>query len=549
MDAICDPAVQDVVAMLSSQVGKTEIINNTIGYYVDHDPCPMLVIQPTLQMGESWSKDRLMPMARDTHCLTAKIGDMRSREKGATIMHKAFAGGHITIAGANSPASLAARPVRLVLCDEPDRYPASAKAEGDPVTLARRRTATFWNRKIVLVSTPTIQGASRIEAAFETSTRERFHVPCVHCDGMQTLKWANVRWTEGGEDAMYACQHCGGMWSDVQRWAAVRLGEWRAENPNSKTRGFHLNEIYSPWTSLPNMVAAYLEARPHPEQFKAWINTALGETWKQKGAIDIDVASWEDERGEHWDALPSRALIVTAGVDVQGGQRSRLELEIVAWSEDLESWSCGYHVIPGDVKLKKAHPASPWRKLDEILARTYLHESGNRLKVSAVLIDSGYLPDMVYQYTKPLERRGYAACKGMAGQGSAIIRARTESKDIGAKLITLGVDTLKGEVYEFLSQTDPGPGFLHFPLDRDANYYEGLTSETPMRKSVKGFPTIVWTIPDGKMNEPLDCRNYARGALEYRRPQWRVLQHKYQSMVDVSPPPRAKRRRQISAGI
>jgi phage terminase large subunit GpA-like protein len=381
---------------------------------------------------------------------------------------------------------------------------------------------------------------------------ERFYIPCHQCGHMQHLVWEQVQWTTA-EDATYQCIHCDAHWNDVQRWAAVRLGEWRAENPESKTRGFHLNEIYSPWTALAAMVEAYLEAKPHPEQLKAWTNTALAKTWEQKGVVDINVADWADERGEVWKELPERALVVTAGVDVQGGQRARLEVEIVAWSEDKESWSLGYYVIVGDPKLPVDHAASPWKKLDKIFSKTYLHESGHLLPVSAVCVDSGYLPDSVYAYTKPRERRGYVATKGLAGQGSPVIRTRSRNNEADALLLALGVDTLKSHVYDRLDEDiQPGePGYCHFPPDRDANYYEGLTAETPLPLVRKGFQTIVWTLPAGKMNEPLDCRALATAALEYRAPKWNQIRRRLQVAVTGSPPPprRATRRRQISSGL
>ena len=174
MDAFSDPKIHTVVVMSSAQIGKTELLNNIVGYFVDQDPSPMLMLQPTLEMGNTWSKDRLSPMIRDTRTLTDKISDSKARDSGNTILHKTFQGGHITIAGANSPASLASRPVRVVLADEVDRYPQSAGAEGDPLSLAFKRTTTFWNRKRMVVSTPTVKGVSRIEMAYEESDKRRY---------------------------------------------------------------------------------------------------------------------------------------------------------------------------------------------------------------------------------------------------------------------------------------------------------------------------------------------------------------------------------------
>ena len=194
MDAISDARVESVVIMSAAQCGKTECLLGAVGYYIDQDPAPIMVVMPTERDAEAWSKDRFSPMARDTPCLRGKISDPKSRDGSNKILHKRFPGGHLTIVGANAPSGLASRPIRILLCDEVDRYPFSAGAEGDPVNLARKRTVTFWNRKIVLVSTPTIRGASRIETAYAESDQRQYWVPCPNCGTPQVLVWSQVRW-------------------------------------------------------------------------------------------------------------------------------------------------------------------------------------------------------------------------------------------------------------------------------------------------------------------------------------------------------------------
>jgi len=210
MDALNESNVHSVVVMSSAQVGKTELILNVLGFHIDYDPSPILVIQPTLEMAESFSKDRLAPMIRDTKALRGKVKDAKSRDSNNTLLHKKFPGGHISLAGANSPASLASRPIRIVLCDEVDRYPTSAGSEGDPVNLARKRTATFYNKKVILASTPTLKNASRIEAAYEETDKRRYHVPCPDCGQFQHLKWKQIKWDKDKLDyTAYYCEACG----------------------------------------------------------------------------------------------------------------------------------------------------------------------------------------------------------------------------------------------------------------------------------------------------------------------------------------------------
>ena len=198
--------------MKSAQVGATELLNNVVGYFIDQDPSPILVLQPTISMSQAWSKDRLAPMLRDTPALHGVVNDPKARNSGNTLLHKTFPGGHITIAGANSPAGLASRPIRVLLADEISRYPVSAGTEGDPVNLARVRTKTFWNRKILMTSTPTVKGACRVEMEFEESDKRYFFIPCPHCKHSQRLVWSNVQWPKGEpEKAKYCCEECGSL--------------------------------------------------------------------------------------------------------------------------------------------------------------------------------------------------------------------------------------------------------------------------------------------------------------------------------------------------
>src|SRR5882672_4269896 len=233
MDAVADPAIREIWVMKAAQIGWTEILNNVIGFHIDQDPAPILLVQPNLEMAEAWSKDRLAPMIRDTPALRGKIADPRARDTGNTLLHKTFAGGHLTIAGANSPAGLASRPIRIVLFDEVDKFPSSAGAEGDPISLGKKRSTTFWNRKMLAGSTPTIKGSSRVEEGFEASDQRYYFVPCPHCQEFQRLTWPQVRWPEGRpEAAVYVCQHCGAEISEAQKPAMILAGEWRASKPS-----------------------------------------------------------------------------------------------------------------------------------------------------------------------------------------------------------------------------------------------------------------------------------------------------------------------------
>ncbi len=507
MDAFSDPEVETVTLMKSAQVGGTEFILNVIGYHIDQDPAPMLVLQPTLEMGQTFSKDRLAPMLRDTPCLRGKVRDAKTRNSGNTLLHKTFPGGHITICGANSPAGLASRPIRIVLCDEVDRYPPSAGTEGDPVNLAFKRSTTFWNRKRALISTPTIKGLSRIEASYEESDRRRFWVPCPECGEPQVLRWAQVRWEPNKpETAWYECEHCRARWDDAKRWEAIRHGQWRAEGEFRGHAGFHIWEAYSPWVRLSEIVEAFLEAKKRPETLQTWVNTSLGETWEEQGD-EVDGHELQ-ERCEPWDpdVLPERVVVLTAGADVQD---ERIEVEVVGWGRDEESWSIAWETLWGD-------PRKPavWQDLDRFLKRRWDHSlEGVRLGIAAALIDSGHLPKEVHRFTRGKAGRRIFACRGSSEPGKPLLAGMSRRNGPRVPVYYIGTDTAKGTILARLKIEEPGPGYMHFPVGRDREYFEQLTAERAVRRYRKGRPYREW-IKKRARNEALDCRVYAMAALE-----------------------------------
>lgn len=511
MQAVSDPTIERVVFMTGAQIGKTEIINNSVGYFIDQAPSPMLIVQPTLEMAKMWSNDRLAPMLRDTPALKNKVKDARSRDSGNTLYQKSFPGGYLAIVGANSPAGLASRPVRCVMFDEVDRYPASAGSEGDPINLGIARTKTFThNRKIVMVSTPTNKGASRIEAAFEQSDQRYYYVPCPDCGHKQKLEWSNVHWSKDApETAEYICEDCGSAWDDAKRYRAVKGGEWRANEAFTGTAGFHLSGLYSPWTPLGDIARDFTAAKQLPDTLRVFVNTTLAQSWEDQGERidDYDVAQRAEEFGPRLD---ESIVVVTAGIDVQD---DRLELEVVGWSggpnHTEESWSLDYRTLYGD-------PSTPqlWQDLDAILASKYETADGRTLQIRAACIDSGgHYTKAVYDFVRPREGRRIFAIKGMAGQDRPVVSRPTRNNIGKIRLFTLGVDNIKDLIFSRLRLQSEGPGYCHFPNDRPDEYFKQLaSSEKIVTKYHKGFPRREF-VKTRTRNEALDCRVYAIGAL------------------------------------
>lgn len=519
MDAICDPRAEMVVIMSSAQIGKTEIINNVIGFHIQLDPAPILLLQPTLEMAEAWSKDRFAPMLRDTQSMHGLVKDPRSRDSGNTLLHKRFPGGHITMAGANSPASLASRPIRLVLCDEVDRYPVSAGTEGDPVSLAKKRTTTFWNRKVLLTSTPTIKGASRIESAFEHSDQRRFYVPCPHCGEKQTLKWQQVKWQQDEEKegderhkpetAAYVCEHNGCIIEDAEKLGMLKRGEWIAEAPFQGIIGFHINELYSPWVSFAQMVAEFLKAKKLPETLKTWVNTSLGEPWEEAGEI-VEADSLMARKESWGNEAPEPVVLVTAGVDVQG---DRLEVEVKGWGVGEECWSLDYRIFYGD-------PAQPmvWQELDSYLQQPIKSKTGLYLSIACTCVDSGgHHTQMVYDFCGKRATRAVFAIKGINQPARPLVGRPSRNNRYKIRLYPIGVDTAKEVIYGRLRITEPGHGYFHFPVERDREYFLQLTAEKQVTRFTKGVARREW-LKIRARNEVLDCTVYALAALKLLSP-------------------------------
>ena len=398
MDAIGDPHIRKVVIMSAAQIGKTDaFILNPLGYYMDYAPAPILVMQPTLDMGQTFSKDRLAPMIRDTPELRDKI-DVKSRYSGNTIMKKNFPGGHITIVGANSATGLASRPIKVLLADEVDRYPASAGTEGDPLSLAQKRQTTFWDKKTVIVSTPVIKGQSRIETEFNQSTREEWNVPCPECGEYQPLVWANVVFDKDDPqgEVLYKCERCGVVNGEYKWKQASKRGRFVPENPGAEARGFHLNTLASTFCSWKEIVQKFLVAKEqldqgNPEGMKVWVNTELGETWEEQGEQVEDAALLN--RRELYDAdVPEGVLVLTAGVDVQD---DRFEVEVVGWGIGKESWGIRYQKIYGDMLKEQV-----WQDLDNFLLGGFKKKDGTVLHIMSACIDTGgHHTDQVYRFT------------------------------------------------------------------------------------------------------------------------------------------------------
>ena len=527
--------VQSVCLMFASQTGKTEILNNVVGYFVDADPSPILVVQPTVEFAESWSKERLVPMVRDTPRLSGKVKDPRSRDSGNTILNKQFPGGNIAMVGANAPSGLAGRPRRVVLMDEVDRYPHSAGTEGDPCALAERRTESFWNAVIYKTSTPTTKGISRIESEFEQTDQRKWFVPCHKCKKRQVLKWSQVKWEDGQpETAWYECEHCKAKWTDKQRLAAVKRGEWRATAPFNGKRGYWLNGINSPFrhkrgykNRLHQMAAQFLEAKSGGEEtLKTWVNTFLAETWEEEGDT-IDTTGLLSRCENYGEKLPSGVLLLTIAGDVQ---KDRIEAEIVGWGEGEESWGIQHLRFMGDTEQDDVY-----ERFREACTREFVHPRYGTMKIAGGALDAGFRTERVLQWCRDNPDLNIFPVMGSATKMKLPV-TRPAKRGRAFQVCTF---TFKLQTYARLKQTEPGPRYMHFPRTYEEEYFLQLTAEKLVKKLVKGRPKHEWVVirPGGR-NEALDIRVYNAATLYLLNVDWPNLKRNLERTVEQPEQPK-----------
>jgi phage terminase large subunit GpA-like protein len=510
MDALSvSSPIERVVLMKGAQTGGTEAGLNAIGYWIAHSPGLILSVWPSIDMVRRNSRTRIDPLIEGTPILRARCAPSRSKDPGNTVALKEFAGGALVMTGANSATGLRSMPARYLILDEVDAFPHDADGEGDPVALAIQRTVTFrGRRKIFLISTPTIEGVSRIAKAYAESDQRVFKVPCPHCADMQVLRWSQIQWPPGERDkATYICASCGGVIEERHKAEMLAGGRWETTAAgDGRTAGFHLSALYSPFESWAEIAVEHGAVYRDPERLKAWTNLKLGEPFEDRAA-QIPVPMQLMARGESWgDAVPAGVVVITVGVDVQ---QDRIELEVVGWGAGEESWSLAYHALPGN-------PADPemWLRLDEILTEPHRTRDGRTLRAAAACVDTGAWSKLVYDYTAPRHGRRVWAIKGSSTRGAPLWPRRPSRPKPGRPpLYVIGSDAAKEIVVARLSIEEPGPGCCHFPTGRDLDYFEMLTAERPIRKFHRGVAVREWVKSKHVRNEALDARCYALAAL------------------------------------
>lgn len=571
MLAATESGVHIITVMCCTQLMKTALLENLFGYFAHLDPCPMLLLQPKEDAAEQFSKERITPLIRVTPALRQLVGGNKQKNSKETLLYKSFTGGFLALAGAGSPDNLARRPIRVLLADEVDKYPITR--EGDPITLAEERTATFGlNWLSVRACSPTVEDESRIAASYEESDQRRASMACPHCGHRQFPDFfKHVHWPSEGDKhqtklAMIHCESCGSGWSEGDRLRALRTIQWhqtkafeccgqrhvplnhyeQAWHVDDQTAvgvvwrwseserhavhraicpdcgalgvenihaGFQASKLFSPWQKdKPSDIAAkYLKAKGDPDKELAWWNTQMGLPHRPNYGKRLPVDELLSRR-EVFDAeVPDGVAVLTAGIDTQA---DRLEIEVVGWGMDEESWSVAFDVIEGDLET-----AEPWLRLDAYLKQIWRRADGRGFTIMAACHDSGgNHTQKVYEFAKERLGRRIWAIKGESATGGKRSpiwpNKRLTSKNRSQfRPVIIGVNSAKDSIRARLHLDKPGPGYMHFSTDRDMGYFSQLTAERLIMKEAAGQRYSVWDLPHGKANEALDCRVYAYAAL------------------------------------
>lgn len=554
MDCFTDSRIRHIVMVAASQVGKSEFINNVIGYIIDEDPGSILFVHPTNTDAKEFSTLRIAPMIRDSPALAAKVVSPKSRTSGNTILQKSYPGGILTMCGSTEAHSLASKPIRYVMGDERDRWAKSAGNEGDPWSLAMARQKTFYNAKSIEVSTPTVKGASAIEASYIRGTMERWKSRCPHCGEYHEIRFQDIRYeyetaivakvkTYKVLKVFYICPDCGFTSSEVEMKRAP--ARWEAENPDALahgTRSFWLNAFVSAWASWESIILEYLQATGDTTKLQVVYNTSFGELWEDRGDIMDEDALLG--RREVYDAeLPEGVLILTAGVDTQD---DRMEYEIVGHGHFGESWGIERGIIIG-----RPDTAAVWRKLDELVFDRVLHfRDGLGLRMSLSFVDEGgHFTQTVREECRKRIRKHVFAIKGMPGPDKPYTAPPKKMKIMFHQKVVgrcwqyqLGVDAGKQIIMDNLKVQTPGSRYCHFPKRDDYGpaYFKGLLSEHLVYNVNKKQPWEWVKIPGHERNETLDVRNYATAACKALSPDFDEIEKKIKKIRGEPIPPEPK---------
>ena len=497
MDAFNDWSIYDITFCAGTQLGKTAAEQNMIGYAISQDPGPMMIVYPTEKLAEFTSERRLKPMFKLTESIKTRFFERESKR-----LELSFESMYIALVGANSPSDLSSRPVRYIFFDEIDKFPAWSGAEASPIKLAEERTKTFYNRKIVKVSTPTLKTGYIWQAWEKADMQYNYYLPCPHCGESQVLEFSQIKWPEDMDisqvknNAWYECKFCHNAIYDRQKIQMLRDGTWKG---NKKVTGkvrkvaFHMSSLYSPWLSFGDVASEFLESKDVPSLLMNFINSWLAEPWVDKSSkLKSDIVMEKQlpyDRGR----MPEDAQLITCGIDCQ---LDHFWYSVRAWGPHLTSWLVDYGRI------------ETWADVETVINRSYADSNGEVRNVNLACIDSGYNTDEVYSFCA--QHIDVAVpTKGSSTQLKSRynVTILDRGKAFGLRLYTFDPNQLKNFIASRMNINAGDYGSWNVYRDIDREYCDQICAEQLVeKKDKKGKITSVWEkISSHAQNHLLDC--------------------------------------------
>lgn len=530
MDRFTDPLIEKIVLCFGAQLGKTETELNMIGYALDQTASPTMMVYPTDTIAKFASDKRVQPMIKSVKSISDKFDD------GSKLLELDFNNGnYMVLVGANSPSGLSSRSIKYLFFDEIDKYPAFAGKEADPIKLATERTKTFVDKKIVMVSTPTVESGNIWQAFMSANERRQYYVPCPHCGVSQILKFKQIKWPEEHNDnadmirdtAYYECEHCGERIYDKHKMEMLRRGEWRAVNESqSKVRSvsYHLSSIYSPWVTFGDVAYEFKNSKGTPATLMNFINSWLAEPWKSsktKSTQNLEFTQSSYPCG----IVPDKAVLLIASVDVQ---LDHFWWEVRAYAPGVKSYLIDYG------------QASTWEDLEEIIInREYPSEYGEPRQVMKAGIDSGFRTDEVYQFCS----RFPEVCipvKGSSNHSTMAAPYTMTSLEKGVvgglKLYVLNTDYWKDFIFARMIRPADEDGTIHLYKECPQEYSDHLRSEEKQEiRNVKtGSVTVQWKpLTSHPVNHLLDTCTYNAAVADIAGVKYLIESEAYEETEEV----------------
>lgn len=508
MDEFNNYNTERIVFVKPTQVGGTEAMQNMLGFSIDEDPAPTLVVYPTETLAKTTSENRIQPMIRACESLSEKFHDKESSD-----LELQFDSMYISLTYSNSPSGLASKPIRYLFLDEVDKYPFASKREADPISLALERTKTFPNRKIFMTSTPTLRTGHIWRRKEECDCEKHYFVPCPHCKTKIELKFAQIKWpskdsglnnSDRAEMANYVCQECGCIITDANKNQMLQAGEWqvvKSKATNPRNVAFWINTLYSPFTRFSDIAKEFMDSKDDPDKLQNFTNSWLAEPWEDtKLKTNADIVL---ERQTELEAfvVPEWAKMLTGGVDVQ---ENCLYYTIRAWGDHLTS----QNIAHGQV--------FSFNEIETVMNLEYKKEDGTILIPDLVLVDSGDQTDEVYEFCAmhsdwALPAKGTGA---MLSHYKLSTVNKSTSRAFGMNLVLVDGGKYKDMIAARMRR-DNGQGAWMVYKGCDLEYAEQVTAEHKVVERSGGRERMVWVLKTSHAdNHYLDTEVYAMAAAD-----------------------------------